>query len=371
MQSLRLSLICGPRQRVDLGESAAHAWHSFVEDALLADELGYDSFMAGEHHFTFASGNSSPYLLLAEVAARTEQIRIGTSVACLPFHNPLRVAEDIAALDIVSKGRFDFGVGVGSQWEEFNTFGINPKEKFGRTWEAIDLIDRCLHGGEETFSHEGKYFNFPDIRWIIPPVQDRVPFFWGGFGPQGVTRAAERDFELLSWDFSGAYERTLATHNRRIEDHLVGFVHQVSIGRTRKDAWEAVGPASTWMNNVYATRRGLDGVLPDPEEVSITVDDLYDDLHSGQQPKSLFPPIFGTVDEVTEQFLAQVRGQTPLGFANNICIEAHTPGMERDDVRRTITLFAKEIMPVLRDEARKVRAERSQRYATEAQPVSL
>ena len=145
---MRFSLIAGPRQRADLGQTAADAWWNYVEDALFAEKLGFDAAYVGEHHFCFASGNSSPFVMLAQIAARTERIRVGTSITCLPFHNPLRVAEDVAAVDIVSKGRFDFGVGVGSQFEEFETFGIDPKERFGRSWEALDIIERCLHGGE-------------------------------------------------------------------------------------------------------------------------------------------------------------------------------------------------------------------------------
>jgi alkanesulfonate monooxygenase SsuD/methylene tetrahydromethanopterin reductase-like flavin-dependent oxidoreductase (luciferase family) len=231
---LRFSIIGAPRQRYDLGESAAQAWWDWIEDAVLAEKLGFDAVYTGEHHFCFASGNSSPFLLLADVAARTERIRVGTSVICAPFHNPLRLAEDIAALDIVSRGRFDLGIGVGSQWEEFQTFGIDPKERTGRTWEIIDILERCLHGGEEIFDHSGKYYHFPGVRWIMQPVQKWIPIFWGGFGPQSVARAAERGYHLLSTDVTGAYVRTMREHGRRPEDYLIGFVNRVSIGNTRE-----------------------------------------------------------------------------------------------------------------------------------------
>ena len=230
--NLRFSLIAGPRQRPDKNQPASEAWWNYVNDAILAEKLGFDSAFIGEHHFCFASGNSSPFVMLAAIASRTERLRIGTSIICMPFHNPLRVAEDIAAVDIASRGRFDFGVGVGSQYEEFETFGIPPGERFGRTWEAIDLIDRCLHGGEEVFSHQGKYFDFPNIRWIIPPYQKRVPFFWGGFGPQGVQRAAERGYHLIAPDVTGTYERVMREHGRNPADYNIGFVNMVSIART-------------------------------------------------------------------------------------------------------------------------------------------
>lgn len=231
---MRFSVIGAPRQRWDLGETAAQAWQDWVEDALLAEKLGFDAVYTGEHHFTFASGNSSPFLLLTNVAARTERIRVGTSVICAPFHNPLRLAEDIAALDIVSKGRFDLGIGVGSQWEEFHTFGIDPKERVGRTWEIVDILERCLHGTEESFDHDGTYYHFPGVRWIMQPVQKRIPIFWGGFGPRSVARAAARGYHLIASDVTGTYERVMRENGRRPEEYMIGFVNRISIGSKAK-----------------------------------------------------------------------------------------------------------------------------------------
>ena len=346
---MRFSIIAGPRQRPDLGQSAFEAWWNYVNDAVLAEKLGYDSAFIGEHHFTFASGNSSPFVMLAQIAARTERLRIGTSVCCLPFHNPLRVAEDIAAVDIVSKGRFDFGVGVGSQYEEFETFGIPPGERFGRTWEGIDIIERCLHGGEEQFSHKGKYFDFPNVRWIIPPVQKRIPIFWGGFGVQGVQRAAERGYHLIAPDVTGTYTRVMKEKGRRPEDHFIGFVHNVSIASDREAAFQAVAPNCLWVCNVYATRRNLDGTWP-AESERITMEQLRKGWETNTQV-GFATPIAGTVEDVIERFLPIVRGEQ--GLITHIGIEARPPGTKTADVERTMTLFAKEVMPVLKAEAAK------------------
>lgn len=346
---MRFSIIAGARQRPDLGQSAADAWWKYVNDALLAEKLGYDSIFMGEHHFCFASGNSSPFVLLTHVAARTERIRIGTSIICLPFHNPLRVAEDIAAVDIVSKGRFDFGFAVGSQYEEFETFGIRPEERFGRTWEAVDIIERCLHGGEEVFTHEGKYFRFPNVRWIIPPVQKRVPFFWGGFGPQGVSRAAERGYHLIAPDVTGEYVRIMRERGRRPEEHFIGFVHPLSIGRTKAEAFEAIAEPSLWVNNVYGTRRNLDGTWP-PESARLGMERFRKAVAAGEQV-GLFMPIADTVEGVIERMLPIVRGER--GLITHIGLEVRPPGTKTEDVERTMTLFAREVMPVLKAEAAK------------------
>jgi len=353
---MRFSIIGAPRQRYDLGETAAQAWWDFVEDAVLADQLGFDAIYTGEHHFCFASGNSSPLVLLTHIAARTERIRVGTSVICAPFHNPLRLAEDIAAVDIVSRGRFDLGIGVGSQWEEFQTFGINPKERVGRTWEIIDIIERCLHGKEETFDWEGKYYHFPGVRWIMQPVQKRIPILWGGFGPQSVARAAERAYHLIAFDVTGAYERVMREHGRRPEDYLIGFVNRISIGSTREKAFEAVAEPCTWTSNQYALRPDLEGNKP-PESAAFSVEDIRRAWQQGSFRGGPFSvPIAGTVEEVTEHFLKIVRGE--MGLITHVGLQVREPGTKTEDVHRTMTLFAQEILPVLRAEAARVETQR-------------
>lgn len=345
---MRFSIISGPRQRPDFGQSASQAWWDFVNDAVLAEELGYDAVYFGEHHFCFASGNSSPLVMATAVAARTSRIRIGTSVICAPFHNPLRLAEDIAAVDIASSGRFDLGIGVGSQWEEFHAFGIAPKERFGRTWEILDILEKCLHGSEEEFDHHGTYYDFPHVRWIMQPVQQRIPIFWGGFGPQGVARAAKRGYHLIAPDYTGTYERVMRELGRRPEDYLVGFVNTVSIADTWEAAFEAIAEPSVWTSNQYALRRDLEGNTP-PESARISIDDIRGSAQTGEQVGFVLP-VVGSVEQIIERFLPIVRGER--GLLTHIGLEVRPPGTRTEDAHRTMRLFAKEVMPVLKQEAR-------------------
>jgi alkanesulfonate monooxygenase SsuD/methylene tetrahydromethanopterin reductase-like flavin-dependent oxidoreductase (luciferase family) len=346
---VRFSIIAGPRQRADLGQSAAEAWWDYVGDAVLAEELGYDAVYFGEHHFCFASGNSSPLTMATAVAARTTRIRIGTSVICAPFHNPLRLAEDIAAVDIASNGRFDLGIGVGSQWEEFQTFGIDPKERFGRTWEIIDIIERCLHGREDEFDHKGRFYEFPGVRWIMAPVQERIPILWGGFGPQGVRRAAERGYHLIAPDVTGTYERVMREHGRRPEEHLIGFVNNVSIADTWEEAFQATAEPCQWVTNQYALRPDLQGNRP-PESARVSMEAIRRGAETGERV-GFSVPNPGTVDQITEKFLAVVRGEQ--GLITHIGLEVRPPGTRTEDVHRTMRLFAEQVMPVLREEAAK------------------
>ena len=125
---MEFSILNAVRNHPDRPSPLSDVYADFVGDAVLAEELGFTSSWYGEHHFRECQWTGSPMLVATAVAARTEHLRIGTAVTLLPFHDPIRVAEDAAITDILSGGRFDLGVGPGSQYEEFVTFGRDPAE---------------------------------------------------------------------------------------------------------------------------------------------------------------------------------------------------------------------------------------------------
>ena len=141
---VQYALINGVRNHPDSAYALQDVYSDYISDAVLAEELGFTHTWYGEHHFRECQWTGSPMMVAAAVAARTERIRVGTSVVLLPFHDPIRVAEDAAIADILSNGRFDLGVGPGSQYEEFVTFGKNPAEMNQRSWEAVDWIQRAF-----------------------------------------------------------------------------------------------------------------------------------------------------------------------------------------------------------------------------------
>jgi len=125
----------------------------------------------------------------AAIAARTKRIRIASGVLLMPFHNPVRLAEDIAVVDVISGGRFEFGVGVGFKLEEFDSFGVSFKERGSRTNESLDIIRRLLSG--ETVTYKSDFFNFKNIKVAPEPIQKPHPPIWlGGFTPAALRRAA-------------------------------------------------------------------------------------------------------------------------------------------------------------------------------------
>src|SRR6202040_834514 len=114
-------------------------------------------------------GVSGSLNFLTCVGARTSTLRLGTAVLVLPWHNPVLLAEQAATLDLVSDGRFDFGIGKGYRHNEFTGFGIKQEEAEARFEEAIEIITRSWTT-RERFSHHGKFWHFDDIVVEPPPA---------------------------------------------------------------------------------------------------------------------------------------------------------------------------------------------------------
>ena len=121
-----------------------------------AENHGFDDGWLSEHHFIDDGYLPSMLPVAAAIAARTKRIRIPLGVLLMPFHNPVRLAEDIAVVDVISGGRLELGVGVGYKLEEFVGFTVPFREHGARTNESLGIFARLLAG--ETVTFKGKYF---------------------------------------------------------------------------------------------------------------------------------------------------------------------------------------------------------------------
>jgi alkanesulfonate monooxygenase SsuD/methylene tetrahydromethanopterin reductase-like flavin-dependent oxidoreductase (luciferase family) len=125
----------------------------------LAEPLGFDSLFALEHHFTGYAMSPAPTQLLSYYAGRTKRIQLGTAVIVLPWHDPVRVAEQIALLDILCGGRCVFGFGRGAASVEYEGFRIPMGEARPRFVEAAQIIVKAL--ANDSFEHQGEFFQIP------------------------------------------------------------------------------------------------------------------------------------------------------------------------------------------------------------------
>lgn len=146
--------------------------------AELAESLGYDSLWTGDH-VAFPVPILDPLLQLAQLAAFSEKLMLGTSVYLLPLRHPTPVAKQVATLDHLSGGRFIFGVGVGGEFpDEYAACGVPLRERGARLDEAIPLLRQLWSG--DPVHHEGRFWKLPPVRMLPRAVQEGGPPIWCG-----------------------------------------------------------------------------------------------------------------------------------------------------------------------------------------------
>ncbi|MGH7033847.1 MAG: LLM class flavin-dependent oxidoreductase [Stellaceae bacterium] len=160
-----------PDQPRDLGGF----YRELIDQAALADRLGYESFFVAEHHFHPYGVVPNPAVILGAIAQRTTRIRLGPAVTILPFRDPRTVAEDYAMLDLLSGGRLVLGLGSGYLKHEFAGFARDPAEKRERFDEGMALVKRLIAG--ERVTYRGKFNTLDDVALNIRAAQPRVPIY--------------------------------------------------------------------------------------------------------------------------------------------------------------------------------------------------
>ena len=137
-----------------------------LKEARLSDELGYDAVWLAEHHFDGGCAYVEPCTFAAAIAAQTSQIKIGFAVAQMAIHHPVRLAEEVALIDNISKGRMLLGIGRGTAFNfyEYRGYGIDPSEVQERFLESEKILLKIWT--TDNYKHEGKYWNFslPELR---------------------------------------------------------------------------------------------------------------------------------------------------------------------------------------------------------------
>ncbi len=156
------------------GASHAEAFGEAFDQIELADELGLDSIWLAEHHFSPGrSVLSSPLMIATAVANRTQHVRVGTAVEVLPLGNPIRLAEEVATLDHISNGRFEFGIGRSGSPTGYVGYNIPYAESRARFYETLEVIRRAWT--QERFSYEGDFFHYDNVCVVPKPLQQPHP----------------------------------------------------------------------------------------------------------------------------------------------------------------------------------------------------
>lgn len=154
-----------------------------------AERLGMDAVWLAEHHFSpERSVLASPMVIASALASRTRRLRIGLAVQVLPLTNPLRLAEEVATVDHISKGRFDFGVGRSGLTRYYQGYNVPYEESRSRFREALTILTQAW--SQEQFSHTGEFYTFQNVTVVPKPYQKPHP-------PMHVALASADTFALV------------------------------------------------------------------------------------------------------------------------------------------------------------------------------
>jgi alkanesulfonate monooxygenase SsuD/methylene tetrahydromethanopterin reductase-like flavin-dependent oxidoreductase (luciferase family) len=195
--SMKFGLFGGAKSGGEGPVGDSIGYRKYIDYVLRAEELGFHGVFVVEHHFTGVGQLSASLNFLSYLAGRTRRLRLGTAVVVLPWHNPALLAEQVATLDLLSDGRFDFGVGKGYRDQEFAGFSIPIVEATARFDEAMAFL-RQAWAAKTRFSFHGQHWHFENIVIEPRPVQQPHPPLWMAAGSlASIRRAAREGFNLL------------------------------------------------------------------------------------------------------------------------------------------------------------------------------
>jgi len=173
------------------GRDESQVFHETLDELSLAEDCGFTTAWLVEHHFMPEySHSSSPELFLAAASQRTRRLRLGHAIVPLPYNHPVRVAERLATLDVLSAGRLEFGFGRGFSPKEYASFGADMADSRTITRESLDIILRSFAGAP--ISYDGRHFQLEAVEVLPKVVQRPHPPVWtAAVSPESYELAAE------------------------------------------------------------------------------------------------------------------------------------------------------------------------------------
>jgi alkanesulfonate monooxygenase SsuD/methylene tetrahydromethanopterin reductase-like flavin-dependent oxidoreductase (luciferase family) len=343
------------------GRAAATIIPEELEQMVLSEALGFDSVWLTEHHYSDYGLSSAPSVLLATLAARTERIQLGMAVYVMPFHHPLRLAEETATLDILSGGRLVVGLGRGNRPIEFVGHGVRQEQSRSRLEEGLEILRQAWT--QERVRFHGAHWTIDDIPVQPKPLsKPHPPLALAVMSPPSVGWAAELGLPILTSGLFTPVPQTVALRERYVQGLVASgrsaaeiaellarwvVTKHVYVAPTDAEAQADAEPAERWYLDAYArsiSAAALAGVDPSVAlEAEATVGHIRQLTWEGLLRDCL---LIGSPQTV----IPKVLELQSAGIGELVCW-MNFGGLPPDRAQRSMRLFAQEIMPAIRASA--------------------
>jgi alkanesulfonate monooxygenase SsuD/methylene tetrahydromethanopterin reductase-like flavin-dependent oxidoreductase (luciferase family) len=338
------------------GQNAKEVYDYNIEIAELLEELTFDGIWVAEHHFRNYGVVPNIFNLLSNLAARTENLRLGTGIIVLPLHNPLHVAEEAAMVDLLSNGRLEMGVGRGYQSIEFESFGLELSEARDRFNESLDMILGLWT--QEDFQYEGKFYRTGNPVTLMPkPLQrPHPPIHVAAVSPETVEIYAARGIPILAdpaapfkkiakaaevWHQTAAANGVDSDTVELVATRPVYVAQSTEEARAAQERFESSFDRSRIFNERSAPIDSKTGEVAKGFEFwerylkggTVDNDFRWDQLEVIGDP---------------ERVIGQIKMIQAMGYSNLMCDFGSTRQLPLDEMKKILRFFAKEIMPAFR-----------------------
>ena len=340
------------------GRTAADVIVEEVDQMVLAEELGYDTVWLTEHHYADYGLSSAPSVLLATVAARTRGIRLAIAVYVIAFHNPLRLAEETATIDVLSGGRLIVGIGRGNRPLEFFGHGVLQEESRTRMEEGVAVLLQAWT--RERVNFQGQHWRIKNIPVYPKPVaKPHPPIAFAVTSPESIEWAGKNGFAIMSSGLGSPLSQNLHScqayvaaleasgHSQaEIKALLARWVvtKHVYVAPTDAEAQaEAKGP-EMWYRDAFVRSLSTEGLAGLHESVYQQAGAASARLRAQTWEELLDNALLVGSPETVARKVAEL-DQAGVG---ELACWMNFGGIPPDKARRSMRLFAQEVMPRFR-----------------------
>ena len=318
------------------GESQAEKFNDTIEMVRYARDLGFDLITFGQHFLLNEFQAIQPAIAAARLSAEAGTMRIGLTIYLLPLLNPVAIAEEAASLDVITNGRFIFGIGLGYREEEDNAFGLSAGERVPKLRAHLDVIKKLWTG--VPVDYESSYCRLKGATMARRPVQQPHPPVWvAANNDRAVERAAEiGDTWVINPHATlatiarqmGLYRAALDRYGKPFPDELP-LMREICVAESRDAAMRLARPSLEQKYQAYVAW-GQQRALPSDDDMTQAFDELLRDRFIMGSPEECADEVQRCIEETG---------------ANTMIFRVTWPGMPKEGVLQGLRLLAEQVRP--------------------------